>query len=225
LRQFCNTPLARAPHRFALAGGASSHTAGPYRRGSAQCAPSAHRAIRHPSEEPAMFIMIVRHTPVWVWGVLAALVALGLSQARDREMSLKRVMIVPLVLLALSAAGVISAFGHAPVGGVAVGGWGASLAAALALARHFVAVRGAAWLARSATLQVPGSWLPLVLMIALFGLKYFVGVSLALHPALANDVAFAGACSLAYGAFSGLFLGRALSLRALARRPATALAA
>jgi hypothetical protein len=172
-----------------------------------------------------MFITIVRYTPVWVWGVLAALVALGLSQARDREMSLKRVMIVPLVLLALSAAGVIGAFGHAPVGPVAAGGWGAGLAAALTLARHLVAVRGAAWLARSATLHVPGSWLPLVLMMALFGLKYFVGVSLALHPALANDTAFAGACSLAYGAFSGLFLGRALSLRALARRPATALAA
>ena len=166
-----------------------------------------------------MFIAIVRHTPVWVWGLLAALVAVGLAQTRDRELSLKRVTILPLVLLALSAGGVLSAFGHAPVGPIAVGGWGAGLAAALTLARHAVAVRGAAWLARSAMLRVPGSWLPLVLILALFALKYFVGVSLALHPALASDTAFAGGCSLAYGGFSGLFLARALSLRALARGP------
>jgi hypothetical protein len=31
-----------------------------------------------------MFIAIVRHTPVWVWGLLAMLVAAGLSQTRDR---------------------------------------------------------------------------------------------------------------------------------------------
>jgi hypothetical protein len=171
---------------------------------------------------PIMFIAIVQHTPVWVWGLLTALVGLGLAQSRDRELSLKRVTILPLVLLALSAGGVLSAFGHAPVAPVALGGWGTGLAAALTLGRHFVAVRGAAWLAGSATLRVPGSWLPLVLIVALFSLKYFVGVSLALHPALANEAAFAGTCSLAYGAFSGLFAARALSLRALARTPAFA---
>ena len=43
-----------------------------------------------------MFIAIVRHTPVWVWGLLAALVAVGLAQTRDRELSLKHVTILPL---------------------------------------------------------------------------------------------------------------------------------
>lgn len=169
-----------------------------------------------------MLLAIVQHTPVWVWGLLAALVALGLAQTRDRDLSLLRVTILPLVLLALSASGVLSAFGHAPV---AVGGWGAGLAAALTLARPFVAVRGAVWQGDSATLRVPGSWLPLALIVALFALKYGVGVGLALHPHLANDTAFAGLCSLAYGAFSGLFLARALSLRAVAQRPSTAMAA
>jgi hypothetical protein len=169
-----------------------------------------------------MFIAIVQHTPVWVWGLLAALIGLGLVQTRDRELSLKRITILPLVLLVLSVGSVLGAFGHAPVMPFAVGGWGAGLAAALTLARHLVAVRGAAWLAGSATLRVPGSRLPLVLIVALFSLKYCVGVSLALHPAWANEAAFAGSCGLGYGAFSGLFLARALSLRALARSPGLA---
>ncbi|MEP7100065.1 MAG: DUF6622 family protein [Burkholderiales bacterium] len=169
-----------------------------------------------------MFIAIVQHTPVWVWGLLAVLVALGLSQARDREMSLMRVTILPLVMIALSLSGVFSAFGHFPV---AIGGWAAGVGAALAFGRQFIAVRGAAWSSQTATLRVPGSWLPLVLIVALFALKYFAGASLALHPDLAHDTTFAGLISVGYGMFSGLFLARGLSLRNLAKRPAGLLAA
>ena len=164
-----------------------------------------------------MFIAILQHTPVWVWGLLAGLVALGLAQTRDREMSLARVTILPLVMLALSLSGVFNTFGHSPV---ALGGWAAGVGAALALARQFVAVRGARFARQTATLQVPGSWLPLVLIVGLFAVKYIAGASLALHPSLATDAAFAGAIGLAYGGFSGLFLGRGLSLRRLAARPA-----
>jgi len=169
-----------------------------------------------------MFIAIVQHTPVWVWGLLTVLIALGLSQARDREMSLMRVTILPLVMIALSLSGVFSAFGHLPV---ALGGWAAGVGAALAFGRQFIVARGAAWSSQTATLHVPGSWLPLALIVGLFAIKYFAGVSLALHPELAHDTAFAGLISLAYGSFSGLFLARGLSLRNLAKRPAGLLAA
>ncbi|MEO8806255.1 MAG: DUF6622 family protein [Burkholderiaceae bacterium] len=168
------------------------------------------------------FIAIVQHTPVWVWGLLAVLVVLGLSQTRSREMGLTRVTVLPLVLTALSLGGVLSAFGHLPV---AFAAWAAGIAAALGLARRAVAVRGASWSPSRGLLHVPGSWLPLVLIVSLFALKYGAGVSLALAPALASDTSFAGLCSLAYGTFSGLFLARALSLRSLATRSATMQAA
>lgn len=163
-----------------------------------------------------MLLAIVQHTPVWVWGLLAALVAIGLSQTRDREMTLTRITVLPLVLLALSGAGVFSAFGPTPV---ALGAWLTGLLAALALASRFITVRGAAWHPHTATLRVPGSWLPLALIVALFLLKYAVGVSLALHHEMAQQASFAGGCSLAYGLFSGLFLARARALRSLARQP------
>lgn len=163
-----------------------------------------------------MFITIVQHTPVWVWGLLAALVALGLSQTRDRQMSPMQVTILPLVMIALSLSGVFSAFGHFPV---ALGGWAAGVGAALGFGRQFIVARGAVWSPRGATLHVPGSWLPLVLIVALFSLKYFAGASLALHPELATDAAFAGPMSLAYGSISGLLLARGLALRNLAKQP------
>jgi hypothetical protein len=159
-----------------------------------------------------MFLTIVQHTPAWVWAMFTALVAIGLTQTRAREMGLLRITVLPLLLIALSLSGVFRAFGHAPV---ALGGWGAGLGAALVFVRHAVAVRGASWSQATRTLRVPGSWLPLVLIVGLFAIKYFAGASLALHPALAHDAAFGGACSFAYGAFGGTFLARALSLRGL----------
>lgn len=162
-----------------------------------------------------MFIGVLQHTPLWVWGVFTVLVALGLWQTRDREMTLVRITALPLVLIALSLSGVLNAFGHFPI---ALGGWAAGVGAAQAFGRQFVAVRSARWSAEKGLLHVPGSWLPLALIVGLFCVKYFAGASLALHPALASDSTFAGLCSLAYGSFSGLFLARALSLRSLATR-------
>ncbi len=49
-------------------------------------------------------------------------------------------------------------------------------------------------------------------MLGLFATKFTVGVLVARSPALRQVEAFAGTAGLAYGAFSGLFLGRALAL-------------
>lgn len=162
-----------------------------------------------------MFLVILQHTPIWVWTLLAALVALGAYQARSREMTLLRVTVLPLVLVALSASGVLSAFGIHPV---TIGGWLAGLGVALTLGKRLVVSRGAHWSAETGRLHVPGSWLPLVLILALFSLKYAAGVTVAMTPSMAHDSTFAGLCSLAYGSFSGLFLARAIGLRSLAPR-------
>lgn len=157
-----------------------------------------------------MFTEIIRHTPYWVWLLLIKLLALGLWQTHARQMSLMRVTILPLVLMALSLAGVFSAFGPLPIALIA---WFVGVGAALGFGREVVAVRAAHWSAQTALLHVPGSWLPLVLIVGLFTIKYVAGATLAIYPGLATDSAFAGLCSLAYGSFSGLFLARALSLR------------
>ena len=162
-----------------------------------------------------MFMTIVRHTPGWVWGLLLMLIALGIWQARDRRISLGRLTILPLVLLGLSLSGVFSAFGHAPI---ALGGWAAGIAVALACGRQLFSTHRAAWCESSAELHVPGSWAPLGLMVGLFTVKYIASISLAMNTDLSSDPAFAGPTSLAYGIFSGLFLARALALRRLARQ-------
>ena len=160
-----------------------------------------------------MLLQIVQHTPVWVWGLFAALVALGLSQVRTREVSMVRMTILPLVLLALSFTGVVSTFAHATI---AILAWAVGVTAAIALGRPFMKVRGASWSSETGLLHVPGSWLPLALIVTLFLIKYGVGVTLAMNHAMAADTTFGACCGLAYGGFSGLFAARALGLRSLA---------
>src|SRR5258706_1118892 len=106
-----------------------------------------------------MIFAILRNTPVWVWSLLAGLVALGLYQARDREMTLMRVTILPLVLIALSLSGVINAFGVFPM---ALGGWVAGVGMALSIGRHVVGSRAAQGSAETGRVHVLGGWRPLV---------------------------------------------------------------
>jgi hypothetical protein len=168
-----------------------------------------------------MLIQILQNTPPWVWVLLAALIAFGWSQTLAREMTALRIAVLPAVLILLSLVGVATSFPHQAVPVVA---WAAGVALALGLGRGLVRVRGARWNAVTRRLQVPGSWLPFVLMMGLFVIKYGVGVSLAMKPALAADAGFDTAVGLAYGAFSGLFLARAAGLWQLARRAPVAAA-
>jgi hypothetical protein len=60
--------------------------------------------------------------------------------------------------------------------------------------------------------NVPGSWLPMGLMMAMFCAKYVSGVSLTLHPELRQQSGFVLCFAAFYGAMSGIFLGRAVRL-------------
>lgn len=163
-----------------------------------------------------MLIQIVKHTPYWVWGLLVAVLALGIWQAMPRQMGARRAAVVPLVLLGLSLFGVLSTFHGAAVPVVA---WIAGVGASLAAGWRWIGSRGARWDAASATFHVPGSGWPLVFIVALFLVKYGVGISLAMHPELARDLTFDTLVGLAYGGFSGYFLARTVSLWRLARQP------
>ena len=165
-----------------------------------------------------MFISILQHTPVWVWALLSALVALGLVQTQTRQMTLGRAALLPVAMVTLSVAGVASRFG---VHALPLLAWAGGAAVAIASAHSLRVWRGIGWSASASRFQVPGSWLPLALILLLFAVKYSIAVSLVMHPELQNDAVFPCAASLACGFFSGLFLARALTLWSAIRLPAT----
>jgi hypothetical protein len=161
-----------------------------------------------------MLLEILRHTPLWVFGLFVLLVWLGISQTRTRVVTLPRLALLPLVMLGLSLSGVASAFGTHPL---ALGSWAAALAALTLASLGLPATRGVSYSRAERTFTVPGSWLPVALMMAIFFTKYAVAVALARRPELRAALGFAAAACAVYGVFSGLFFARALRILRVAQ--------
>ncbi len=167
---------------------------------------------------PEAIATILRRTPIWVWALLAGLVALGATQLRDRTASLTRVSLLPISMTIFSVWGMLSAFRSSSLLATAMVLWLAAAGIAIALlapgrtsARYDPARRSYA---------LPGSVVPLLLIVAIFLVKYVVGVDLAMAPQLVQDSQYALTVSALYGAFSGIFIGRSVRLWRLALRPA-----
>jgi hypothetical protein len=167
-----------------------------------------------------MLIQIITHTPTWVFGLLALLLWLGGRQLRAGQVSLVRMVVMPVAMAGLSVYGVWSAFGGTPLAALA---WALALLAVCALALLLAPPTGARYHPESRSFSMPGSALPLALMMGIFFTKYAVGVALVMHPGLARETTVALAVSALYGAFSGGFAARALRLwRLVLRTPADA---
>ena len=160
-----------------------------------------------------MLIQILSRTPPWVWLMLAALLALGLSQLRTRRVTPAQLLILPAVLLALGLWTMAPGFAALPLVGVL---WLTALVGAAQLGRRLQPPRGAVWLASDKRLQLPGSVVPLTIIVAIFALRYAAGVAQALHPDWRTLATVQAPMALVFGGLSGLLLGRALALRALA---------
>jgi hypothetical protein len=68
---------------------------------------------------------------------------------------------------------------------------------------------GSTFDAATGRFNVAGSTAPLALMMGIFFLKYFVGVSMGMKAAFTTSGSFAIVIGALYGAFSGTFAGRA----------------
>lgn len=167
-----------------------------------------------------MILRILANTPPWVWGLLAALLALGISQMFTRSANLTRVMFLSAAMSGLALYGIFSVFGANPA---AVLAWCAAAVFAVPALLRRPLPAGTRYDAATRRFTLPGSALPLLLILGIFLTKYAVGVLLAMQPALGGDALFAPAVSVVYGVFSGIFLGRALRLWRLAKRPDLAL--
>lgn len=168
------------------------------------------------TQHPEAIVSIVRNTPAWVWGLLAALVALGGSQLRDRNASLVRVSVMPVALTLFSLYGTLSALGGSPLLPQAMATWAAAAGLA-SIAIAFLAV-DARYDAASRMYALRGSVVPLLLILAVFMVKYAVGIELTMAPARVQDGPFVLTVAALYGAFSGIFVGRATRLWRLALR-------
>ena len=162
---------------------------------------------------------VLKGTPAWVWAIFVALVVLGVNQLRARVVARYTVLIAPVVFLLVG----LMASGRGPIGFSA---WALTLLASAAFT-YFVwqPTAGARYDASTDRLNLPGSLIPMLLMLAIFLLNYVINVALAINPALRSELSWQVGPAVMFGALSGVYIGRALTLFCMNRRSQTALPA
>ena len=163
-----------------------------------------------------MIVQMLKHTPLWVFGLFFCLIYLGYLQSKPRLVSRPRLAILPVSMLCLSLLGVWSSFG---TDFIAFSAWASAFAAVVAFGIALPQLHGTSYSFESRRFTVPGSWLPLALMMSIFFTKYAVAVAKAVSgEASLSTVATVAAC-LVCGLCSGLFFVRAIRVAKTARPP------
>lgn len=158
----------------------------------------------------------IAHTPLWVWPVLGLVVLLGARNLWTRERRIAVMFILPAIMLivaltnlATSSADqtlVIPAFIFSFLVGIAIG-W--------SLAPRAVVVNRT-----SRTVRVPGSVIPLLIVILIVILRYAMGYVYGRWPELRPDPALALEFGATGALLAGIVWGRVLWLGRLYLRNA-----
>lgn len=158
---------------------------------------------------------ILQNTPYWVWGIFVLLLALGLMQTRRRRAPRLRVFILPVIMIPLSFNTIASQFGMNPLPIVA---WAGGIAIALLLnSLVFKGPAGVTFIREENAFEIPGSWIPLLLMMTIFLARFVLGVTRAINPAPVATDLFTAIVSIILGFCSGLFAARAMKTIAAQR--------
>lgn len=167
-----------------------------------------------------MLQQILSHTPLYVWAILAFLIQRGVAASVTREQPLGRLAILPLAMLLLSLLDLNGKFG---LGAATLAAWLASATVAALASWQWIGRDSVSAASVAGSVRQRGSWLPLVLMLAIFVVKFSLAVLLALRAEARHSVALALAASALFGLFNGIFFARlARAAAVLLPRAATA---
>ncbi len=151
------------------------------------------------------FVEIVRHTPIWVFVLLAGLIVFGLIQARTRHVAVWLALLLPAAMPLLSLSGVLEYVG---LWWPALVAWLLGVGASALLCLKTIKPSAARYDSGAGKLLVAGSWIPLLVILGIFVVRYAMAVGLGMGLAVAQDGTVQLAVSLLLGGFSGFFLAR-----------------
>ena len=146
---------------------------------------------------------ILANTPVWVWAVLLVIVVTGLRRTRDRVVTTPRLVIMPLIILALA----VTNLATAAVSGFGMVGALIGIAAGIAAG---VTIEGRAGAERvsQGVLRLKGEWVSFVTVLAIFLVRYISTVVSTVDPLLAAGAPYHFVTALLSGFFAALTLSR-----------------
>lgn len=149
----------------------------------------------------ATVIIIITHTPIWVWVLYALLLFLGFQRVRDSTLPLWRVLILPIVVTLLALSSLITA----------------GLSALPIMLLGFIVGGTIGWQFErdGATRRLPdgrlwlrGEWLSFAQIVLVLVFRYITAVTAAMNPALNAKPTWHLGTLFISAALSALFIGR-----------------
>ena len=154
-----------------------------------------------------MIFEIIKHTPVWVFILFVGLLYLGYSQTKNRKVQIQKLFVLPISMILLSIFGTISAFG---INKISLISWFVSTILSLIIGLKLSYPKNINYDKSKKVFNISGSWIPMILILIIFFIKYIVGVIVAKELEIINDNEFIIIISSLYGLLSGLFLSRSI---------------
>ena len=145
--------------------------------------------------------------PTWVLFLFFGVVYLGYLQSKTRKVSRTRIVVLPAIMVSLALYGVLTVPAHGVIAFVA---WAIGAAAAVAMNSKVPHGNGVTLHEGQQHFVVPGSWIPLILMMSIFVVKSIIGYLIGSHSVNPEDVYFIAVSNWISGLISGTFLARAL---------------
>lgn len=146
-----------------------------------------------------LLIKLVQGTPVWVWGIFAYLLLIGVRATKKRVVWVPQLFIIPVILIGLKykffLTGGINVFAYlaAMVGGLASG--------------IFVGKRTLLTVLKNQhSIELRGDYSLLLMLLTFFSIKYFFGIMQSIAPV--HIAPFLILEAIISGLVSGYLLGR-----------------
>ena len=155
-------------------------------------------------------LLILKNTPIWVWIVLALLLWLGVQGLKPRAVALPRIFITPAVFITWGLVA-LALRSSPPI----LLDWALTAACGIGLALATVRLEGLRVDHERSLVHLPGSILPFVRNLVIFGAKYVLAVAIAIHPEQRGTLVFwdVGISGLSAGYFVGWLVRFLLAYR------------
>lgn len=145
---------------------------------------------------------IILGAPIYVWAILALLIWKGWKARRSYTISLKDLMILPLAMLVWTTYSIIKNYDL-----LALAPWMFSVSLGVGLGLVMTHKNSLRFDKKKKIIEFPGSWIPMILFLSIFSLRFCLGATYSVHPELKGSIQLLIVENFAT-ILSAIFLGR-----------------
>jgi hypothetical protein len=149
---------------------------------------------------------IIKGTPVYVWFIEAYLIWRGIHASKPHKTNWREFMIFPAIMITWA---LIASIDYYPVTLLTL--LFLSLALGTLVGMRVFKKEKVVFHTIPKAIELSGSWFPLIACLMIFSLRYYLGVTHAIHPELKGSYFLLGIECLAL-LLCGLFVGRGVSI-------------